>query len=71
MDADSLEERISGKISKDFNQKEEEIFGLIEKLKEGKGSVNVLIRQAQGILSKRWKYEIQPKWMLKISSTIV
>ena len=31
--ADPLEEKMSGKISEDFNAKEEEILGLIEKFK--------------------------------------
>ena len=34
-DADSLEEKISGEISEDFNAKEEEILGIIEKLNKG------------------------------------
>ena len=58
-DADSLEEKISEKTSEDFNAKEEEIFGLIEKLNEGEGDMDALTEQAQEELSKEWKYEIQ------------
>ena len=35
-DANALEEKISGKISEDFEKREEEILCLIEKLNEGK-----------------------------------
>ena len=58
-EADSLEEKISGKISKDFNAKEERIFGLIEKLNEGGGDMKVHINKANEEMSQEWKYEIQ------------
>ena len=58
-DADSLEERTSGEISEDFNPKEEEIFRLIEKLNEGGGDIDALIKEAKEELSKEWRYEIQ------------
>ena len=58
-DADPLEEKMSEKIQKDFNAKEEEIFGLIKKLNGGKYKFSAMVKQARGILSKEWKYEIQ------------
>ena len=58
-DAGSLEEKMSEKIQKDFNAKEEEILGLIEKLNGGKYKFSAMVKQARGILSKEWKYEIQ------------
>ena len=58
-DADSLEEKMSGKISEDFEEKEKEILGLIEKLNRGEGKINTLVEQAQEVLSKEWKFEIQ------------
>ena len=58
-DADSLEEKISEKTSEDFNAKEEEIFGLIEKLNEGEGDMNALVKKAKEKLSKEWKYGIR------------
>ena len=58
-DADSLEEKISEKISEDFGPKEERILGLIAKLNEGEGDMNVLLKQAKEELSREWKYEIQ------------
>ena len=58
-DTDSLEERISKEISEDFNPKEEEIFSLIKKLNEGEGDMDALVKKAQKILPKEWKYEIQ------------
>ena len=58
-DADTLEDRMSGEISEDFEKKEEEILGLIEKFNRGDGDVDALIEQAKEILMKEWKYEIQ------------
>ena len=58
-DADSLEEKISEKISEDFGLKEERILGLIAKLNEGEGDMSVLIGQAKEELPREWKYEIQ------------
>ena len=58
-DADSLEEKISGKISEDFNAKEEEILSLIEKLNKGGGDMDGLVKKAKEELSREWKYEIQ------------
>ena len=57
--ADSLEEKISGIISENFNAKEEKILGLIEKFNEGKGDMDGLVKKAKEELSKEWKYEIQ------------
>ena len=80
MDADSLEERVSEEISKDFDAKEEEILGLIERLNEGTGNMGDLVRKAKEELSKEWKYEIQyseskkgfvDSYKLKISSVKV
>ena len=58
-DPDSLEEKISGDISKNYNAKEEEIYSLIEKLNEGEGDIDGLVKKAKEELSKEWKYEIQ------------
>ena len=60
-DADSLKEKINEEISEDFNAKEEETFGLIEKLNEGEGRdvMNALIEEGKEELSKVWKYTIQ------------
>ena len=58
-DADSLEEKISEKISKDFGLKEERILGFIAKLNEGEGDMSILLKQAKEELSREWKYEIQ------------
>ena len=45
----------------DFEEREKEIFSLIEKLNdgEGKGEMSALIQEAKEKLSKEWKYEIQ------------
>ena len=51
-DADSLEERISKEISEDFNAKEERILGLIEKLNEGGGDMNVFVKKAKKFCQK-------------------
>ena len=58
-DADSLEEKISEKISEDFGLKEERILGLIAKLNEGEGDMSILLKQAKEELSRELKYEIQ------------
>ena len=50
-DADSLEEKISGKISENFNPKEEQIFSLIEKLNEGNGNLEALVEKGKEVLS--------------------
>ena len=51
-DADSLEEKIIEEISKDIEEKEEKIFGLIEKLNKGEGDLDPLVEQALGELSR-------------------
>ena len=51
-DADSLEEKISGKISEDFEKREEEIYSLIEKLNEGEGNIDALVNKAKEELTK-------------------
>lgn len=57
--ADSLEERISGEIREDSNAKETRIYGLIEKLNEGGGNLDALVKDAEEELSREFKYEIQ------------
>ena len=58
-DADSLEEKISKEIQGGFEEKEEEILGLIEKLNEGEDASSGLIKEAQEVISKEYKYKIQ------------
>ena len=58
-DADSLEDKFSEKTYEDFNAKEEEILGLIEKLNKGDGDMGALIKKTKKELSKEWKYEIR------------
>ena len=58
-DADSLKEKISGEISEDFEEKEEEILSLTEKFNRGEGDVEVFVKKAKEELAREWKYEIQ------------
>ena len=58
-DADLLEEKISGEISEDFEEKEEEILSLTEKFNRGEGDIDALIMKAKEEMSKEWKYEIK------------
>ena len=57
--AGSMEESVNKEIHEDFDKKEEQILGLIEKLNEGGRNSDALIEQAQEELSKEWAYEIQ------------
>ena len=57
--ADSLEEKMSGEISEDFDKKEERILGLIKKLNEGEGDMDALVKKVKEDLSNEWEYDIQ------------